>query len=79
MSDEPKRRSRLWIAWTAIALFVVYPLSKAPVCYLVDRLDCWETVAKVYAPADWVIVRWEPVHEAMHAWAKLWYRRRLER
>jgi len=36
MSDKPKRRSRALFWWTALALFVLYPLSIAPFYWLAD-------------------------------------------
>ncbi|HEV3303722.1 MAG TPA: hypothetical protein VG055_28980 [Planctomycetaceae bacterium] len=30
MSDEPKKRSRAWIAWVTIGLLGLYPLSIGP-------------------------------------------------
>jgi hypothetical protein len=39
MSDEPKKRPRGWIGWTALALFVLYPLSVGPVTWLAHTID----------------------------------------
>jgi hypothetical protein len=63
MSDKPKKRSRVWIGWTALAVFLLYPLSAAPACLF----GAWsvelglfrsETVARgidtVYAPVIWM-------------------------
>jgi hypothetical protein len=30
MSDEPKKRSRSWIWWALVVVFVLYPLSIGP-------------------------------------------------
>jgi len=37
MSDEPKKRSWKWIAWTALALIALYPLSVGPVLLLAGK------------------------------------------
>jgi hypothetical protein len=63
MSDEPKKRSRAWISWTALAVFLLYLLSAVPECLV----GAWsaefglfrsETVARgidaVYAPVIWM-------------------------
>jgi hypothetical protein len=59
MSDELKKRSRAWIGWTAVAVFVLYPLSVFPACLVGEwsvELGIFrsETVAKgidtLYAP-----------------------------
>jgi hypothetical protein len=34
MSDEPKKRSRTWIWWTALALPLLYALSIGPAVWL---------------------------------------------
>jgi hypothetical protein len=56
MSDEPKKQSRAWIAWTLIALFVLYPLSIGPTLWLVgialprNGAQAWRTA---FAPIFW--------------------------
>jgi hypothetical protein len=55
MSDEPKKRSRAWIGWAAVVLFLLYPLSIGPAIWLVgeafpERAQTWENV---YAPIFW--------------------------
>jgi hypothetical protein len=50
MSDEPKKRSWAWIGWTAVVLFVLYPLSAGPTQRLTMpwiRGGPWDTV---YSP-----------------------------
>jgi hypothetical protein len=39
MSDEPKKRSWKWTGWTALVLFVLWPLSIAPFGWLADTFD----------------------------------------
>jgi hypothetical protein len=55
MSDEPKKRSWKWIGWTALALFVLYPLSVGPVTVLVMRSGSESAMAAyswLYWPLD---------------------------
>jgi hypothetical protein len=58
MSDEPKKRFRGWIGWTAVALFVLYPLSIGPAFWWADAdgpfSERWETLNTVYAPLEWL-------------------------
>jgi hypothetical protein len=52
MSDEPKKWSRRWIWWTAIVLFVLYPLSIGPVAWIAHgEAPIWLMYA--YLPVLW--------------------------
>jgi hypothetical protein len=53
MSEEPKKRSRVWIGWTLLALVVLYPLSIGPAWYVCTRTDGW-WVFSVYRPLFWI-------------------------
>jgi hypothetical protein len=72
MSDEPKKRSRAWIWWTASVLFLVaYPLSIGPAFRIFERTDNeWIRSAykTVYAPLFWVCSKWETLSST-----KTWY------
>jgi hypothetical protein len=50
MSDEPKKRSRRWIWWTAIGL--LYPLSIGPVTWVTRGEVIW--VMLPYLPILWI-------------------------
>ncbi|HEV3302430.1 MAG TPA: hypothetical protein VG055_22435 [Planctomycetaceae bacterium] len=59
MSDEPKKRTRAWIWWAAVALLLLaYPLSAGPVgrCVLKSSNPQakWQTLRTVYAPIFWL-------------------------
>jgi len=51
MSDEPKKRSRVWILWAVAALFALYPLSIGPATRLVMLTNSdGEWLNTIYAP-----------------------------
>jgi hypothetical protein len=54
MSDEPKKRSRVWIGWVLLAVFVLYPLSIGPAFWIVGKhpesIEVWRSV---YTPIIW--------------------------
>jgi hypothetical protein len=52
MSDEPKKRSRAWIWWTLVAVFVLYPLSIGPVAWVTRGEVIW--VMFPYLPILWI-------------------------
>jgi hypothetical protein len=58
MSDEPKKRSRAWIGWTLVVVFVLYPLSIGPASWYAlhsaDPMTTAETVNSAYAPIVWL-------------------------
>ena len=69
MSDEPKKRSRAWIWWTLLVVFVLlYPLSVGPMAWLESHDWIPSIVMDVYEPLwhvpidrhpwDW-LSRWE--------------------
>ncbi len=79
MSDEPKKRSRVWIwasriAWMAMALIVLYPLSIGPVTWFVSHghsglLQAWDTA---YAPLFWVCNHSETLSSLLGWYMGLW-------
>jgi hypothetical protein len=64
MSDAPKKRSRAWIGWALVAVFVLYPLSIGPAYWWASR-DRWETLDTMYAPLNWLAIHFECVRDAM--------------
>jgi hypothetical protein len=63
MSDEPRKRSRAWVWWTALAL---YPLSMGPAAWWAGPSnDRWQTVDTVYSPLDWLETHFKPFVNAM--------------
>ncbi len=56
MSDKPKKkRSGTWIIWTALVIFVLYPLSIGPACLISEKTGtslAWVDIA--YYPVWWV-------------------------
>ena len=55
MSDEPKKRSRAWIWWALILMFVLYPLSTGPSMRLASSSDSWlQFHSIVFEPLFWV-------------------------
>jgi hypothetical protein len=69
MSDEPKKRSWPWpvrLAWTAVALLMLYPLSAGPAWWAAQHLascgwdDAWTVDEQVYAPLYVAIARTTP-------------------
>jgi hypothetical protein len=62
MSDEPKKRSRGWIGWTLVALFVGYPVSAV----LFGIADWWlcqhgneglNALSVIFYPIFWAIAQ----------------------
>jgi hypothetical protein len=54
MSDEPKKRSRAWIGWAALGLFVGYPLSGGPLVFM---------DAAGYRPSQAIMVLYWPLDQ----------------
>jgi hypothetical protein len=75
MSDEPKKRSRAWIGWSAgLLLFVLYPLSIGPATWLVvnkrpQMLEAWGTT---YDPLLWVAHRSDMSSDLLNRYLGLW-------
>jgi hypothetical protein len=57
MSNEPKKRSRAWIGWTALALFVLYVVSSGPAFCLLQ--DAWRERdgVSIYYPVWWCVTK----------------------
>ena len=77
MSDEPNKQRRWgWVGWAPVAVFVVYPLSVGPACWLSVKYDGAESSAKVvetiYEPIDWICGKSESLHGALRWYARLW-------
>jgi hypothetical protein len=60
VSDEPKKRTWAWgwVGWTLIVVFVLYPLSAFPVCFIATH--CENRTARLfvfwlYWPLAWVL------------------------
>jgi hypothetical protein len=75
MSDEPKKWSRKWIAWTVVALFVLYPLSEGPALWLAMYVgtgpaeDAWRSA---YAPILWARLHSDDIERAANRYDVLW-------
>ncbi|HEV3301234.1 MAG TPA: hypothetical protein VG055_16405 [Planctomycetaceae bacterium] len=73
MSDEPRKRSRAWIGWTALTLFVLYPLSFGPVVRFREYNPVsFETMASIYLPLELATRKCEPLRRALDWYIKLW-------
>jgi hypothetical protein len=71
MSDEPKKRSRAWIGWAAVALFVLYLLSWGPAALVDSRVATHQShrvFDTIYAPVEWARAKSQTVDR----WAS-WY------
>ncbi len=77
--SEPKKKPRVafWATVALVAIFVVYPLSMGPACWLLAQE--WKpdgthaAILKVFAPILWVYRNGpEPVHSAMRWYVFLW-------
>jgi hypothetical protein len=74
MSEEPKkRRSWGWIGWVLLAVFVLYPLSFGPACWVLVRDDSGRVAKAVYV-IYWPLQRThcEPFNRALYKWHWLW-------
>ena len=70
MSDEPKKRSRAWTGWVAIAmLLLAYPLSMGPVLTYCDL--CFG-VLRIYEPIEQCCRWWEPLGDLKDWYTGLW-------
>ncbi len=76
MSDEPKRRARAWIAWTAgVLLLLAYPLSMGPVTsYAINsgNLRLWQIANTAYAPIGWLRAHSEPLRSLIDWYMGFW-------
>jgi hypothetical protein len=75
MSDEPKKRKWKWIAWGAITLFVLYPLSVGPVSRLCASSDSQWAIRVfriVYAPIDLACFLIPAAGDAYFWYVNLW-------
>ena len=72
MSDEPKKRSWKWIAWTALALIALYPLSVGPVLLLAGKWGGLPAAIMVYAPILGTLHRWPAVGRVVLWYLRLW-------
>ncbi|HEV3301894.1 MAG TPA: hypothetical protein VG055_19725 [Planctomycetaceae bacterium] len=70
MGDEPRKRSRAWIGWILLAVFVVYPLSAGPALWIADRFECWDAVYCAYFPLVWPLSHFPPLFDVL-----IWYLR----
>jgi hypothetical protein len=70
MSDEPKKRSRVWIVWAIVAtLCLAYPLSMGPA---VRYADLGSNVLRLYDPLERCCQLWQPL-ENLKAWyTEIW-------
>jgi hypothetical protein len=72
MSDEPKKRSRGWIGWALLAMFVLYPLSfGALVRFREYNPLSLKTTCAIYAPLDWAADHCEPFERGLEWYARL--------
>jgi hypothetical protein len=76
MSDEPKKRSRKWIAWAVIAVLVLYPLSVGPATVLFLRSGPDSAVATVYSWLYWPLDAFRSVtlNQAIDTYNGWWIR-----
>ncbi len=74
MSDEPKKRSRAWVWWSA-ALFLVYVLSIFPVAFsfaycvdatLISNQRAESILRVIYWPIVWCMDHSPAVDRTMH-------------
>jgi hypothetical protein len=73
MSDEPKKRSRTWVWWALVLLFLLgYALSIGPAYWWASQEGAfskrWQTVNTVYAPLR--LNRFEWTRDATHWYVK---------
>jgi hypothetical protein len=78
MSDA-RRRLLAIIGYTAVAVFVVSPLSMGPVSWLSDHFNLWTGPTIVsgpqftfYAPLFWIAGNCRPFGEALIWYVHLW-------
>ncbi|HEV3299839.1 MAG TPA: hypothetical protein VG055_09360 [Planctomycetaceae bacterium] len=79
MSDEPKKRSRAWIWWALILMFVLYPLSVGPSMRLASSSDSWlQFHSIVFEPLFWVSEQSETIDSAFGWYSRVWAREETE-
>jgi hypothetical protein len=71
MSDEPKKRPRVWISWALVVVLVLYPLSIGP-AYRFGGDDQLENIGTVYTPLWWLYRRVACVEYAMDWYIEKW-------
>jgi hypothetical protein len=77
VSDDPKKRSRAWIGWTLIAVFVLYPRSIGPAagmeCYSPLRGEKLNRFVSVtYAPLERLYKANRILEKAVDRYVWLW-------
>ena len=79
MSDEPNKRSRAWIIWTALALLGVlalYPLSAGPLLWISNRTGLprggVKAINTFYGPLIWLRSKSETADKAFEWYFNLW-------
>jgi hypothetical protein len=78
MSDEPKkpRWPWAWTGWALIAVFVLYPVSVGPACWLSVKYDGAKSSAKavetIYEPIDWIRCKSENLDGVLQWYLRLW-------
>ena len=79
MSDEPKKRSRAWIGWALLAVFVLYPLSVGPVNWLYQHSDkdtrIYRAARVVHAPIDYLTNHSKTAYDVVSWYVSFWSRR----
>jgi membrane protein YdbS with pleckstrin-like domain len=78
MSDEPKKRARRWTWWTAIVLFMLYPLSIGPATLITNSLHTSSSVraavVTLYAPVFIVCEHSKLAADAITRYVGFWDR-----
>jgi len=74
MSEE-RYKSRAWIWWAAVLLFVMYPLSIGPAAWIVERAGSdrgEEIITILYHPLKLAYERSELISDAFDWYISLW-------
>jgi hypothetical protein len=79
MSDEPKRRSRVWIVWVALAIAVLYPLSSGPLSWARIHTPlgspthhALERISLIYYPLFILSQHSETIRNALTSYDRWW-------
>jgi hypothetical protein len=72
MSDELKKQPRRWIWWTALVLFVLYPLSIGPACWITKRIVEPGPFLLAYAPIIALCCLFEPMGCLFDRYLSFW-------
>jgi hypothetical protein len=73
MSDEPKKWSRKRIWWALVKVFVLYPLSMGPACWVTKRIVEPTPFIMAYAPIGLLCCCFEPVGRAFDWYLSFWH------